>query len=579
MAHRKFFPWILGILVASLLMGGLFAYVGFSYTGSDDIPLLRSFMGFEGGVPAHYSHVIHTFLAWLLYGLAMAFPGMAWFSILQLFFLWFSCVVIVKSMAQCASRGGFSPWLGAVVGTLFLAGFAAFQLCRITFTTTSALLGAAAVIQLLSVDWHAEKRGSGLGGMLLSIALLLACYSLRQVGVIAPFLFWGLAVLALGLRPLPEKASGLRRSRVRTLLAGLTACVLAFAVFAGVRAIETKALGLEDYLKWQQARVELFDYTDFGKNTPPETIEELGWSPAQFKLVSYWFFMDPSVTAEAFEKLASAQPENAPATLPQKLSLALQTVRDFMSGNPHYFYLSCMLLLMGIGCALLALGKSKWLGWVALAGILLGAALLFYLGYQRRLPARAAVTVLFPLGTFLLGLWFTVAPLRPAKGSKILSIALCVLVLGSAAYACLRVDAVLHPVVNPEDTVRQESIPVDFDTLALQHPDMLIITDLSLIGDRRMFPDTSAGIPPNIMFWGGYLARSPSWNAQLERYGIDPQTISAKDFLRENVLVASTDGAPWDSLLAYVDESAPGDVDWDFFDEYGYVGFFQLYEY
>jgi hypothetical protein len=130
---------------------------------------------------------------------------------------------------------------------------------------------------------------------------------------------------------------------------------------------------------------------------------------------------------------------------------------------------------------------------------------------------------------------------------------------------------------NPEAQDRLAA-PDQLDEFAVDDPDVIIIYDLALgLSDGRLFPDTSGGIPGNTLFWGGWPARSPSWLYQLAQYGIDGGAFTAHDFLRENLVLASTDGEPWQSLVTYVSEIA-GPVDWEVYGMHGYVTFFQLYE-
>ena len=103
---RKAAPWLLGVVFASVFFVVLWQTASFYYTGSDDSPILQAFMGYEGGVPATFHLYTHTVLAWLLWALARVFPGIAWFSVLQVALLWLSAVLLVKSPAQLSRRHG-----------------------------------------------------------------------------------------------------------------------------------------------------------------------------------------------------------------------------------------------------------------------------------------------------------------------------------------------------------------------------------------------------------------------------------------------------------------------------------------
>ncbi|MCE5343030.1 MAG: hypothetical protein LLF96_05485, partial [Eubacteriales bacterium] len=302
---RNIVPWLWGVATASLLFAVLLSFASYQYIGSDDAPILRSFMGYEGGDPATFHLYVHTAFAWLLWGLTKLFPGVAWFSILQLFLLWLAQVVIVKSLSQLAARRGRPVWTGAVAGAAFLAAFTVYVSCRITYTTTSALCGAAAVAQLASVDFTAEKRRAVTGPMVGSALMLLCSYCLRQISVLPPLCFW---LLLLTVKLFTAFGKGRRPwSLARPVLAGAMITAGLFALFAGVRAVDIRLNHAEDFLDWQSARISVFDYTDFDTTTTDETLAKIGWSRNEFTLVSYWYFMDDNITANAFRTLKAQQ--------------------------------------------------------------------------------------------------------------------------------------------------------------------------------------------------------------------------------------------------------------------------------
>ncbi len=577
---KALIPWIIGILVATLFMGALAVFIPFRYAASDDAPILRSFMGYEGGAPATFNLYLHTALAWLLHGLAVVFPGVAWFSLLQLFLLWFSCVVIVKCFCQCAANRGIPFWMGLIISGCFLLICPIFIVCRISYTTTAALVGAAAVAQLTSMNARTATDVQIIRSMLLSIGLLLTCYCIRQVGVLPPLAFW---LINLGVI---WRVSFKSIRSPKPLIIGALVCALSFGLFAGVRAVELKTRGLDDFMEWQQARIELFDYTEFGDNTDDAALDALGWSRSKFNLVSSWYFMDEDITADSFRALLAAQPESEPVPLWARLTGSLSTLHRFFVASPIFVSSCSLVLVLCLGNLLLALrrrgSRAGWLFLASLAGYGLMLVLMFYLAWEGRMPMRAAVSIVFPAVVFQCGLFFRCVACQPDSNEAYhwlnpisrITITLCLLLatIGSIQHM---VD--LHPPANPEMEARAMT-PQDLDAFALSDPDMLIICDLSLSTDTRLFPDTTCGIPGNVMFWGGWQARTPSWQYQLAQYGIDGTAFTGKDFLRENVLVAGTDGQPWESLTTHIGESAGTEVDWDFYDESGYIGFYQYYE-
>jgi hypothetical protein len=594
---RNIAPWLWGLLIATLLFGTLLLFASYQYIGSDDAPILRSFMGYDGGVPATFNLYLHTAFAWLLYALAMLASGVAWFSILQLFLLWFSQVVIVKSLVQLARRRGWPLWTGALAGAALLAALTVYITCHISYTTTSALCGAAAVAQLTSVDFTAPRRRSVIGPILGSAGLLLCSYCLRQISVLPPLCFW-LLVLAVKLLTAFGRKK-LSWKLAKPVFAGVLATGLLFGLFAGVRALDIRLNNAEDFLHWQTARIRLYDYTHFGDTTTDETLQKVGWSRNEFTLATYWYFMDDNITAEAFDTLMAQQiADESHLTLSDRLSAAWSVIDNCMSENTAMRYGMYAALAMGLAATFLLLRRraAVWELLGVLLAVLGGGLLIGYLAYTGRLPMRAAMSVLLPAAATLYASFFGLAPApqpqpaldtppaAPVKTAAGDATALLLWVLTAASLAVclwLTVTAVriTAPTIRPltdEESNYSTVNTTDLDQYALENPDKLFFCDLSLANDYRLFPDTSKGIPNNVMYWGGYPARSPSWYRMLHNFGITE--LNASIFLRDDVLIASTDAEPWQCFMGYMQEQAGDNVDWDFYDTYGYLFFFQIYQ-
>ena len=105
-------------LISLAITAGLFLFIAFfldwRYSQNDDISILRSFMGYETGEPAHFQIFIHGLLAWPIYWLAKAFPTVAWFSIVQIALLCLSCWMIFKSVMQCFVNRDKPLWLSLI---------------------------------------------------------------------------------------------------------------------------------------------------------------------------------------------------------------------------------------------------------------------------------------------------------------------------------------------------------------------------------------------------------------------------------------------------------------------------------
>lgn len=544
---KKALPWAAGLILATALFAGLQLISYLRFENSDDVLIVKAFMGFEGGVPATYNLYLHTFLAYGLGWLSTVLPGVAWFSLLQLFLLWFSTAVIVKCVVQSGMARGAFPWAGIGLSLVFCAVIAAFACARINFTTTAALTGAAAAGQLCTLRDGGRRLA---GRAALSVLLLLCCYALRYQSFIAALPFW---LLALGWLLLSWRRAG--APAPRAFIAVLLAGVLCFGLFVGVRAVEEQAPDLRELTAFQEANLGPMDYDESALlAVSDDTLSAVGWSRAELKLVRQWYFMDENITAAAFDRL------NAAAAAPQKPQeraiAAVQTLAGFYRGNSRYLTSGGILLLLALGCVLMDKPAKGWpiTGAAAALAVAGTGLMLLYLAYQGRFLARAADCALFPAAAVLC-CWAALLSGNAAEagqGRRVAALALCGFV---AVLGAVNGWETAHTLRAKPDVVSatRES---DLETYALQNPDKLILRTPDLLRDTRLLPDVSAGIPGNIMIWGDWYCRTPSWYHQLEVYGFDGRHFTAVDFLKDDLLFATEADAPPEALLTYISEGA-----------------------
>ena len=577
--HAKITPWIVGILLTSCMFAVFLGANMLLYSGSDDAPILRYYMGFEGGAPETFSMIIHPAMGWLLYGLSKLLPGAAWFSIFQLIFLWFSSVVVIKSLMQAAALRGRSPWIGAVLGMFTVAAGAFWISMRISFTTTAAWLGAAAVMQLASIDWAQGGKPGIRRGMALSIFLLICCYLLRQISVLPPLAFWLLGLLLVWLTHRKQA----EQPMLRSILKGIAVCAVLLLVLTGARYAEQKILHVEDVYAWHDASGQLLDYSDVDHVSPTDdALSAIGWTRAEYKMFSYWYFLDDTMTVDAMNHLYESTFATDGQSNGTRLHRAFAMIRNTVLGTPSQ---ACgilfALLATVLSLALAAMHGFRnpfvWLG--ALAVPLLGFVLLFYLGWEGRLPMRAMLSVTLPMIT--LSAWMLLYNLEPLPKAPVRSMAgllLCLLLLYPAAqgvaHAWSESQKTLLAVQN-ELAVNETPVSEDLDVYAAENPDMLIVYDLTLVGDYRLFPRMPEELAGNALFWGGHSAHTPGWFRAFAKQGITKMDASL--FLRDNVLLASTHAEPLPALLDYIRSGAEGAVDWMYYDSYGMINFFQFF--
>lgn len=560
---QKWAQWMIGAGMASLFFALIALFGDLRYAGNDDSVILRPFMGFGAlAVPAFHG-TLHPILSYPLNWLSTAFPGVAWFSWMQLTFLWFACTLSVKSIVGCFHKKGFRPAWGVLAGTVYLVCFAAVYCCHVTFTVTAAVLGASAVLQILSVDGRCAD-GQAIRGFLLALVPVALAYGLRQISALPILAFCGLALAYVAMT---EFGVGKSRKRSwRPLFVSLAAVAVAFVLLAGGRALEIKARGMEEYMRWQDASSEVMDYTNVVE-LPESLLEEVGWSPAEAALINEWYFMDRNITADAFEKIAAYNASQDTAGVGAKLSNAVRVVGELARKEPvarrSLWVLLAALLLAAAGLA----WKGKrvlWQGLCLLGGIALAAALLLYLGWRGRLPLRAGLTAFLPLAALTFGMLPMCLPEKMTGAGRAALLGLAALTLAATAfYAVPAMQSLAKVAVKEEDETTFLNPTMDLDELAAENPDILYIYDPTLAADTRMFPSTAFGTPENVLFWGGWNARSPQYREVLGAFGIDSEDMDATIFLREDVCLARGVLSPDPvALINYLSELCGGDVEY-----------------
>ncbi len=528
-------------LAAAATVAALLAYVlactNPHYDLGDDVLLARSFGGMVGGVYESFNYITHTFLGWLMHGLSLLWPGVAWFSVAQAALLWLSAYAAVLFAMRAAQRLALPAWCGWLAGMAYLLGLAAEGLTSVTYTLTAAAAGGAAVWRLMAVDWRAGRKAA-VRGALGSGALLYGAYLLRAQAFLPSLCIWVGALAALGL---------MKRAPWRALGAGAAAVAVLFGVSAGVRAVQLAAPERASYLAWQAARTQAVDYGGLAA-AEAEALEAAGLSPEMAELALSGCLLDASVTTEA---LAALEPPEEAHT-PQE---ALETLRVLFRRSRGAYWACAALAGLCALAALLALsgprGSRLW-PFLASVGVgLAAAAMLLYLAWMGRLPARAAMTVLLP--AVALALWLVLhgaAGLWTSGSGPRRAAAVAAVLVGAAMLApCAR--AAYHSTYNP-DPAQGESACTRLERYALAHGDRLFIADLSLGDDRSLFPDWSAGKPANLLLaWGGWNNHSEGYCAAFARFGYAHDGFRIADFADSSLRLVTGAGAhPSDAFMA-----------------------------
>ena len=541
--------WCWGAGITALLWGFLLCFSDIYFAANDDQFILRAMTGFQPGGTPDFHPFLLGFYVYPLRWLQRFFPGVAWYSLLELLLLALALTVILKSLLQCWLRAGRRLRTGLLLCAGYAALYGSNYLARVTFTVTGAMLGAAAVAQILSIDCQSASDRSLLRAMTLAILLLILCYGLRQLSLVPVLGYCGIAFLLRFCSFFGFGKQTKRSARPMLVAAGLALLILG-GLFAG-RALEIRLKQKQDALQWQQARSQVLDYINL-KSLPSEALESVGWTDEQRILLDKWNTMDEAISTEALRSVRKNWYNSETTTT------AGAAIEDLRWRSP--WFVQTMVVLFGLGlfalfCAFRNRRENPWLPLALLMTGLLCFLFFCYLALKGRLPYRAVTVALLPAAAMVFCL-LGECPLPTArKGWR-------------AALGILLAVSMAAPLPALLGAVRRRRSPWDYnahadmDAQALTHPDLLLIYSTELVNDMRMFPDTSQGVPQNLTFWGGWSRGSEEYTAKLAAFGLDGEHFTAADWLRPALRFISLKEAPDEALLAYL-RSELGTVQWE----------------
>lgn len=550
--------WVIGFSLSTLMLLGLFLLTDVHFAVNDDKTILRAFSGYQPGGAVCFHLYIHPLLAYPLYWLGSAFPGVPWYSGMLVGFLWLSNAVVGKSIVQCFQRMKQPLWLGAALAAVCLCVFGLIYCFEITYTAAAAYLGAASAAQLMSLRWKTASDKAILRSAALSLLLLTLAYSLRQMTALPILGFCGLVFLLQGLDCLGVGGGGVQadaqadhsaaRRNLTPLWLVLAGVVIVMGLLAGLRECEISLKGKRDYLSWQQARIRVMDYVDLGQ-VDGAVYDSVGWKPSEVAMIRQWFLADGNITADAFDTVYASQAQRS------TLADARTRLLRFAQTDPLGVRAFQVLLCLGAACMLALLSKRGQrllpLTGVVLTGLLC-AAMVLYLALSGRVLMRGLLLAAFPSAALLCCLFPACLP--PVAEGAPLRRSLPLLACGIIAFSTVRY---MVPAVDYiQKTDYDKTIPAQMDALVLTQPEHLFFFQINCGNDLRLFPDVSGGVPQNLVSLGTWERGGESYCRQLAAFGLESEALTAANFLKEDVRIISTEPEADASFLSYLNDYA-----------------------
>lgn len=555
---------LLSLCTTALIFLWLWNRTEIHFALGDDFYLARAFAGEVGGVAETFNAHIHPIFVWLLHGLTLIFPGIWWFSWLQMALLFLGSFGVIHGLLRAAERLNAPLWGGWLCAMLYIFAMTAEFSTTFTFTTTAAVLCGGAVCLLGGVDLAKPSAGVCLP-VLGSGALLWCAYMLRGMAALPGAVFWvGLFLCRLLFN---TAAPGAERFAPAPALRGAGIVLLTAALLVGVQSLNTALTPEKDYLEFIDATVVPMDYGGLDAATP-ETLAAIGWTEKETALVRSWYFMDENMSAANFRLLESDALNQPAPPVADRLQTALLRIRSLIAKTPAARDFLLIMLSLCASAFLAACFSPKRCLWLFLAPVgcgLVTVLLLGYLGWEGRLPMRAAATVLLPAAAMALVLAAEALPaLSPRPRTRALHVCAlpsCAALICGLVFVLSAGTAAFSTYYNPHHGNPDHCVYARVERYVQAQESILFVGDRTLGVDVRPFPDRSAGAPVNLLpMWGGWNNHSQGYRAAFERAGLQHDHFTVTAFLGNNVrLVTGSEGVSME-FLAYLEEQAGGSV-------------------
>ena len=533
---RRLLCWIPAAFLSAICIAVSLLWLDARYALNDDAAILRAFLGCEGGAVADFLPHQHELITIPLGFLNRQFPGIPFFSYLQVFLLWLGFTVIFKLPLQLTQHHKTVRIFSCGMVTALFGIMALYVCARITYTQTAAVLVAAAAAELLSLNPDNDSTGVIVRCMLFSLFLFCLGYGLRLEILPAGLAFLGLCWLFQDIRI--KKKNPKNHS---FFCFALILCATVVGVLFLQRQIRISQPDVKEYMDWHKVRISVLDYHALN-DLPQDLLDEIGWDKTTVSLVQECCFLPPEVNTEALTKIQQYYQAQAAPHLFERLTNGLAVLRDNLFSE-QTFPLDRWPVFAFFSIALLSLffilfekheRKEDLLLWICTT--LLCLTLLFYLALQGRMPFRAVYTVILS-GTVL----YTMLMCRALQqiSSRVPCIILCIASV-IAGTCCTALNFKILPV--SEEAVLEVGDPATYlDEYAAYDESTLYLYDYTLSGiENRLFPQSIDGLyPQNVAFFGGWRMFSSGSIQQFGNYGLDLMNRENDLLLSENLIIAT----------------------------------------
>ena len=539
-------------LISFLMVATLFFVVGLFcprvFFINDDENIMYTIAGYYTDGETYDHSFINFCLSIVLRGLYTVLPTVPWYGVFHITVLFVTVSVIFKVLLTESNAHSVPVHLAFGINLMLFFLVYLFPTTLMQFTTTSAMAGAAACMLLLEIRWESDSKKKVNMNMVLSALFLLICYMHRKnTGYVAICFYFGTWLYQLIKVILVKRTISVRRGKywLRNIIFLACMLILFLVLVIVVSALARSTPQWDAFYDYDTARFKVTDYPHDSYKDNPELYDSLGWSPELYELTgrSWWFFMDPNITPEAFREIAETGYYAERTADSQSLLGPVVSLYNSSSTAKLAFL---VMATCGIVFVLLFLfsHSKKTSFWEFMYGscILMGAiTLVFYLSFRQRLPLRAFHTICLPCITIMVLVCLRMLNIPNLSEWRrrfyicVTTFLLFITVVGGDTN--LRVS-----IIDANDRVVKSQRTLAIEEYAMMHPENFYVYDTSLTFRYMPFTVYKDKQPTNLMFWGGMGWKSPAYYRQLELNGLN-ELYSYALFL-DNVYYITWDGYP-----------------------------------
>lgn len=552
--ERNVARWGYAAIIAGLLIVFIKFHLGFIFESSDDYAVLFSVAGYYTGHPypeISFMNYLFTQMFCLLYTACNWIP---WYGLYFLGIHWVSGTIFIYSIFAIGSRIHVSKLWLVLFAVVLSFGLLLFPMHRMQFTATAGLIGAAAILLLLTADWNRMSKRENTVLYILSVFCLFLSYLQRAMSGKVAIAFW---MVALCYHLFQQKF--VNRCKMKQVLTRLAGAMGLFLVLMGVTlAANYYYAHYGDNAEYIQSgynsyRAEFQDYIrpNVTFDEVQDIAESVGWDQDMWDMLYSMFYFDSRWNFETVKQFVDTYQATVSVETQSFLKSAFQAVRntiDFVQSNQSILFLVFVqiLSLVVLIWAFFSSPRQRWADLLAgLASFGAGLLLVVYLSFSGRLILRAAQSVLIPASFLTIGVVLTTLshcisvradlPDRQIKEQKNRLIRICAFAGAALVLVSLEIPIYTSLLSGQDGNATAKRCLKTIEEYAIDNPKNIYIYDFSFGGDpAAYYPFTVYTDPPtNLLPHGGWTALTTIYQQQLALNALDD--FNAEDYLKDNV--------------------------------------------